>query len=131
MRRRLRFRWLSVGAALALVIAGGLQATRLGAEFLPILDEGDIVMHALRIPGTSLQQAVELQEQLEASIREMPEVERVFSKIGSGELATDPMPPSVAEQFHHAQTPSDVARSRKAEGRGCGRPGGTGDTHSG
>ena len=95
----LRFRWLSVGAALALVIAGGLQATRLGAEFLPILDEGDIVMHALRIPGTSLQQAVELQEQLEASIREMPEVERVFSKIGSGELATDPMPPSVADNF--------------------------------
>ncbi len=95
----LRFRWLTVSAAVAVVVASGLQATRLGVEFLPNLDEGDIVMHALRIPGTSLQQAIELQEQLEAGIREMPEVERVFSKIGSGELATDPMPPSVADNF--------------------------------
>ena len=95
----LRFRWLTVSAAVAVVAASGLQATRLGVEFLPNLDEGDIVMHALRIPGTSLQQAIELQEQLEAGIREMPEVERVFSKIGSGELATDPMPPSVADNF--------------------------------
>lgn len=95
----LRFRWLTVTAAVAMVVASGLQATRLGVEFLPNLDEGDIVMHALRIPGTSLQQAIELQEQLEAGIREMPEVERVFSKIGSGEVATDPMPPSVADNF--------------------------------
>ena len=95
----LRFRWLTVIAAVAVVVASGVQATRLGVEFLPNLDEGDIVMHALRIPGTSLQQAIELQEQLEAGIREMPEVERVFSKIGSGEVATDPMPPSVADNF--------------------------------
>lgn len=95
----LRFRWLTVTATVAMVVASGLQATRLGVEFLPNLDEGDIVMHALRIPGTSLQQAIELQEQLEAGIREMPEVERVFSKIGSGEVATDPMPPSVADNF--------------------------------
>ncbi len=95
----LRFRWLTASAAAVLVIAGGLMATRLGTEFVPNLDEGDIVMHALRIPGTSLQQAIELQEQLEAKIRELPEVERVFAKIGSGELATDPMPPSVADNF--------------------------------
>ena len=95
----LRFRWLTVAAAVALVTVSGLQATRLGVEFLPNLDEGDIVMHALRIPGTSLQQAIELQGQLEAGIREMPEVERVFSKIGSAEVATDPMPPSVADNF--------------------------------
>ncbi|MDE0064179.1 MAG: CusA/CzcA family heavy metal efflux RND transporter [Gammaproteobacteria bacterium] len=95
----LRFRWLTVAAALALVIVSGLQALRLGAEFLPNLDEGDIVMHAFRIPGTSLQQAVAMQEQLEARIRELPEVERVFSKIGSAELATDPMPPSVSDNF--------------------------------
>ncbi len=95
----LRFRWLAVSAAVVLVLAAGLLATRLGTEFVPNLDEGDIVMHALRIPGTSLQQAIELQQQLEARIREMPEVERVFSKIGSGEIATDPMPPSVADNF--------------------------------
>ncbi|HSG66200.1 MAG TPA: CusA/CzcA family heavy metal efflux RND transporter, partial [Gammaproteobacteria bacterium] len=95
----LRLRWLVVGAAAALVVVAGLGATRLGTEFVPNLDEGDIVMHALRIPGTSLTQAIELQEQLEAKIREMPEVERVFAKIGTGEVATDPMPPSVADNF--------------------------------
>ena len=95
----LRFRWLTIGAAAALVVAASLLATRLGTEFVPTLDEGDIAMHALRIPGTSLQQAIELQQQLEARIREMPEVERVFAKIGSAEIATDPMPPSVADNF--------------------------------
>ena len=95
----LRFRWLTIGAATALVVAASLLATRLGTEFVPTLDEGDIAMHALRIPGTSLQQAIELQQQLEARIREMPEVERVFAKIGSAEIATDPMPPSVADNF--------------------------------
>ena len=95
----LRFRWITVSAAVVLVIGGGLLATRLGAEFVPSLDEGDIAMHALRIPGTSLQQAIEMQEQLEARIRELPEVERVFTKIGSAEVATDPMPPSVADNF--------------------------------
>ncbi len=95
----LRFRWAVVTAALALVIASGWLATRLGAEFVPNLDEGDIVMHALRIPGTSLGQAVKLQEQLETEIRKMPEVERVFAKIGTAEVATDAVPPSVADNF--------------------------------
>ena len=95
----LRFRWLTVGAAVALVAGSGLLATRLGTEFVPNLDEGDIAMHALRIPGTSLQQAIDLQQQLEARIREMPEVERIFAKIGSGAVATDPVPPSVADNF--------------------------------
>ncbi len=95
----LRLRWLVVGAAVALVAVAGIGAMRLGTEFVPNLDEGDIVMHALRIPGTSLSQAVALQEQLEAEIRTMPEVERVFAKIGTGEVATDPMPPSVADNF--------------------------------
>ncbi len=95
----LRFRWLTVGAALLLVIAGGWAGTRLGAEFVPNLDEGDIVMHALRIPGTSLTQAVDMQAQLESRIAELPEVETVFAKIGSAEVATDPVPPSVADNF--------------------------------
>ena len=95
----LRFRWLTLAVALLLVAGAGALATRLGTEFVPNLDEGDIAMHALRIPGTSLQQAVDLQEQLESKIRDMPEVERVFAKIGSAEVATDPMPPSVADNF--------------------------------
>ena len=64
-----------------------------------ILDEGDIAMHALRIPGTSLSQAVQMQYQLENAVRAVPEVERIFAKIGTGEVASDPMPPSVADNF--------------------------------
>ncbi|MDH3987882.1 MAG: CusA/CzcA family heavy metal efflux RND transporter [Gammaproteobacteria bacterium] len=95
----LRFRWGVVGAAIVLVLISGWLATRLGSEFVPNLDEGDIAMHALRIPGTSLQQAVEMQEQLEAEIKKMPEVKLVFAKIGTAEVATDAVPPSVADNF--------------------------------
>ncbi|RPH97857.1 MAG: CusA/CzcA family heavy metal efflux RND transporter [Lysobacterales bacterium] len=95
----LRFRWLVVTAALALVLGSGYLTTRMGAEFVPTLDEGDIALHALRIPGTSLSQAVQLQEQLEAEIMRVPEVERVFAKIGTAEVATDAVPPSVADNF--------------------------------
>ena len=95
----LRFRWSVVTAAIALVVVSGWLTTRLGSEFVPNLDEGDIVMHALRIPGTSLGQAVQMQEQLETEIRKMPEVEHVFAKIGTAEVATDAVPPSVADNF--------------------------------
>ena len=95
----LRLRWSVVSAAIALVLMSGWLATRLGSEFVPNLDEGDIVMHALRIPGTSLKQAVALQEKLETEIQKMPEVERVFAKIGTAEVATDAVPPSVADNF--------------------------------
>ena len=95
----LRFRWLVVSLALALVLLFGWLATRMGADFVPELDEGDIVMHALRIPGTSLGQAVEMQELLEAEVRRQPEVQWVFSKIGTAEVAADPVPPSVADVF--------------------------------
>ncbi|MDZ4728547.1 MAG: CusA/CzcA family heavy metal efflux RND transporter [Xanthomonadales bacterium] len=95
----IRFRWSVVFAALVLVVICGFLTTRLGSEFIPNLDEGDIAMHALRIPGTSLKQAVSLQEQLELAIRKLPEVERVFSKIGTAEVATEAVPPSVADNF--------------------------------
>lgn len=88
-----------VAGALALLGASGLLATRLGSEFIPSLDEGDIAMHALRIPGTSLEQAIRMQISLEARLAEFPEVQDVFSKLGTAEVATDPMPPSVADTF--------------------------------
>jgi len=95
----LKMRWAVVTAAVVLVIASGFAATRLGMEFVPNLDEGDIAMHAMRIPGTSLQQSIRQQMQLEARIQEMPEVERVFGKIGTPEIATEAMPPSLADNF--------------------------------
>ena len=95
----LRFRVPVVAAAAVGVVLFGLLASRLGSEFIPSLDEGDIALHALRIPGTSLSQAVQMQSTLEARIKQFPEVERVFGKLGTAEVATDPMPPSVADTF--------------------------------
>ena len=95
----LKLRWLVISVAVALVGVTGLSALQLGSEFIPNLDEGDIAMHALRIPGTSLTQSVSLQEELENQIKKMPEVERVFTKIGTAEVATDAVPPSVADNF--------------------------------
>ena len=74
-------------------------ATRLGTEFIPHLDEGDIALHAMRIPGTSLEQAVAIQSTLERRIKWFPEVAHVFGKLGTAEVATDLMPPSVADTF--------------------------------
>ena len=81
------------------VVLCGLLATRMGSEFVPNLNEGDIALHALRIPGTSLSQAIVMQEELERTIKEFPEVDMVFAKMGTAEIATDPMPPSVADNF--------------------------------
>ncbi len=88
---------LSVAAIF--VVVSGIQVTRLGTEFLPQLDEHDIALHALRIPGTGLEQSVSMQIQLGNEIRKLPEIERVFAKIGTPEIATDPMPPNVADTF--------------------------------
>jgi len=99
LRWALRRRAWVIGGALAIVVLSGLLATRLGSEFIPSLDEGDIALHALRIPGTGLTQAIRMQATLEARIKQFPEVERVFGKLGTAEVATDPMPPSVADTF--------------------------------
>ncbi|MCI0354783.1 MAG: efflux RND transporter permease subunit, partial [Acidobacteria bacterium] len=92
-------RAVTIAAAVVVVVLSVLLATRMGAEFVPNLNEGDIALHALRIPGTSLTQAVEMQQALEERLKEFPEVDKVFAKIGTAEIATDPMPPSVADNF--------------------------------
>lgn len=105
---------LAVAFAVLLVTLSAAGATRLGSEFIPNLDEGDIAMHALRIPGTSLGQAVQMQESLERRIRQFPEVERVFAKIGTADVATDPMPPSVADNFIMLKDRSEWPDPRKS-----------------
>ena len=98
-------RWAILNKVLVLTIAvvsvalSGLLASRMGSEFVPSLDEGDIALHALRIPGTSLTQAVTMQRELESTVKEFPQVDRVFAKLGTAEIATDPMPPNVADNF--------------------------------
>ncbi|MBL1456426.1 MAG: CusA/CzcA family heavy metal efflux RND transporter [Methylophaga sp.] len=97
--KAIKVRWLVILLAGALVALSGWYATKLGSEFVPNLDEGDIAMHALRIPGTSLSQSIEFQQILESRIKELPEVQRVFAKIGTADVATDAVPPSVADNF--------------------------------
>lgn len=113
----LRRRAAVVGVALVLVLVSGVAASRMGSEFVPNLDEGDIAMHALRIPGTSLTQAVQMQGILERRIKSLPEVDRVVSKIGTAEVATDPMPPSVADTFIMLKDRKDWPDPRKPKAK--------------
>lgn len=113
LQKALVWRVAVVAAAVILTVLTGLLATRLGSEFIPDLDEGDIALHALRIPGTSLTQAVGMQMQLEARIKQFAEVDEVFSKIGTAEVATDPMPPSVADTFIMLKDRKDWPNPRK------------------
>ncbi|MEQ8289800.1 MAG: CusA/CzcA family heavy metal efflux RND transporter [Gammaproteobacteria bacterium] len=99
LRLALRFRYAIIILASGIVFLAGMQATRLGTEFIPNLDEGDIAMHALRITGTSLTQSIEMQSMVEKYVKTLPEVSNVFTKIGTPDVATDPMPPNVADTF--------------------------------
>ncbi len=99
LKMSLEFRWWLISFSFLLVVLCGWLSTRLGSEFIPQLDEGDIALHALRIPGTGLDQAVGMQKLLEERIKQFPEVDKVFAKLGTAEVATDPMPPSVADNF--------------------------------
>src|SRR5215204_3406920 len=99
LRAAMRNRVATIAAAGALMVVTGAMSMRLGSEFLPSLDEGDLLVHALRIPGTSLTTAIEMQHTLERKFKTYPEVDYIFSKIGTAEIATDPMPPSVADTY--------------------------------
>jgi cobalt-zinc-cadmium resistance protein CzcA len=99
LRTAMRFRIVVVVGALMLVVITATLAQRLGSEFIPSLDEGDVLVQPLRIPGTSINQSLAMQLQLERRLLEIPEVDRVFSKIGTAEIASDPMPPSIADTY--------------------------------
>ena len=95
----LRLRWLVVLGGILLVASTSWLATTLGSEFIPQLDEGDITIQAIRIPGTGIEQSVVMQKKVEEAIKSFPEVETTFARIGTPEVATDPMPPNVADGF--------------------------------
>lgn len=78
---------------------GLLLFNRLGQEFVPTLDEKNLAMQAIRPPGTGVENATEQQRQLEKLILEFPQVDRVFSKNGTADLAADPMPPNASDTF--------------------------------
>lgn len=97
--RILKLPYLVISFVSLIFFGSIILLTTLGSEFMPALDEGDIALHALRIPGTSLSQSIHMQHQLENRIKLIPEVSHVFAKIGTAEVATDPMPPSVADGY--------------------------------
>lgn len=92
-------RRLVASIALGLVLVSGFAATRMGGEFIPSLDEGDSAVQALRVPGTSLTQSLEMQKALEKRLMQIPEVLKVFARTGTAEVATDPMPPSISDGY--------------------------------
>jgi len=85
--------------SISLVIVSLFILSRLGSEFVPSLDEGDIAIQALRAPGTSLSQSVEMQKDVEKLLKTFPEVNTVISRIGTAEVATDAMPPNIADTY--------------------------------
>jgi len=96
----LRRRAAVLVAALVILIAAGVQFARLGQVFIPRLDEGDVAMHAMRIPSTGIEQSTRMQLDVEAVLKEsVEEISVVFSKTGTADIATDPMPPSVSDTF--------------------------------
>ena len=99
LAQALRHRTPILAGSVGLVLACGWLATRLGSEFVPSLDEGDIAVQALRAPGTSLTQSMEMQQQLERALAGMPEIHTYFSRVGTAEVATDPMPPSISDGY--------------------------------
>lgn len=93
-------RAVAVGAALAVIVLSGVLTSRMGSEFVPSLSEGDFALQALRVPGTSLTQSVDMQQRLETLIlAKVPEVERVFARTGTAEIASDPMPPNISDSY--------------------------------
>jgi cobalt-zinc-cadmium resistance protein CzcA len=101
-------------AALSILLTG-LLATRLGTEFAPNLNEGDLAVLTVRIPGTSLQQSVQMQQHLESTLlRQFPEIERMFARVGTSEVATDPMPPNAADSYIILRPEKDWPKPRKS-----------------
>ncbi len=99
LRAAVRLRWLVAAIAVAIFALSLWLFSRLGQEFIPKLDEGDIAMQSVRITSTSIEQSTAMQREVERAVLTLPEVAYVFSKTGTAEAAFDPMPPSVSDAF--------------------------------
>jgi cobalt-zinc-cadmium resistance protein CzcA len=89
----------TLGIALGALALSGAAFTTLGQEFLPQLDEGNVLVQAIRIPGISVDQAQAMHFQVEKAVTKEPEVQFAFSRTGTSEIASDPMPPNVTDTF--------------------------------
>jgi heavy metal efflux system protein len=99
LKRAIRTPAAFIGGAMVVVIVAGLLATQLGQEFIPTLDEKNIAMHSMRIPSTSLSQSQAMQLTIEERLTTLPQVGLAFSKSGTADIATDPLPPNLSNTF--------------------------------
>lgn len=99
LARTIRRPLAAIAGAVVLFAVALLGFTRLGQEFTPTLDEKNLAMHALRIPSTGLPQSQAMQLDVERTIMALPQVALVFSKTGTAEMASDPMPPNASDTF--------------------------------
>lgn len=115
LERVMQRKSMMLGGVVIVLLLSGLLATRLGSEFVPSLNEGDIAIQALRIPGTSLTQSLEMQKQLESTLqRQFPEIERVFARTGTSEIASDPMPPNISDGYIMLKPESSWPKPKKS-----------------
>lgn len=109
LKDAIRRPWPAIAGAVALFAIAMLLFLRLGQEFIPTLDEKNLAMHAMRVPSTSLTHSQAMQFDVENKLRALPQVAFVFSKTGTAEIASDPMPPNVSDTFiilkPHSQWP--------------------------
>ena len=102
-------------ASIVTVVLSGLLATRLGSEFIPNLNEGDIAIQALRIPATSLTQSVDMQKKLEIGLKaKFPEIERIFARTGTAEIASDPMPQNISDGYIMLKPEADWPKPKRS-----------------
>ena len=99
LRRSVARPWPFIAAAVGIFALAGVTFMFLGQEFIPQLDEKNIALSSQRIPSTSLEQSLVMQRKVEQAVTSLPEVERMFSKTGTAEVATDPMPPNISDGF--------------------------------
>lgn len=99
LRQVMRFPKTTLFAAVALTVAGFYPLNKIGSEFIPPLDEGDLMYMPTTYPGISIGKARELLQQTDKLIATVPEVENVFGKVGRAESATDPAPLTMIETF--------------------------------
>ncbi|MBS1712567.1 MAG: efflux RND transporter permease subunit [Armatimonadetes bacterium] len=99
LRFALKRRAVVVGGAVAILLLAGFLFSRLGSEFIPQLDEGSLVIQPVRVRTVDAEQTVRLVTAFEKKVLEVPEVTTVFSRSGTPEVATDPMPLSLTDSF--------------------------------
>ena len=108
LRWSLRLRWLVVLGAIALFALAMFIFRHLGADFIPKLDEGTFTIMVFRTSSMNITQSVAEQRKTEEEIRKrVPEITHVFSRIGSAEIATDPMPPSDCDFYIYYKPQSE------------------------